>query len=67
MAMPDRKSGYAGPTARGCNEAVRFESLAVLGEGGGVEGLVTGLHVEEPVIEEVEVVCSQSWHSLRTE
>ena len=36
-------------------EAVRFQSLAVLGEGGGVERVFAGLHVEEPAEQEVEV------------
>jgi hypothetical protein len=32
-----------------------FEALAILGEGGGVEGFVVGLHVKEPSKEEIVV------------
>lgn len=39
----------------GLGESVLFQSLAVLGEGAGIEGFVAGLHVEEPAEEEAEV------------
>ena len=39
----------------GFGEAVRFQALAVLGEGGGIEGVFAGLQVEEPAEEKVEV------------
>ena len=32
-----------------------LKPLAVLGEGGSVEGLVAGLHVEKPAEEQVEI------------
>src|SRR5580698_9755526 len=32
-----------------------FEAFAILGEGGGIEGVVAGLHVEKPAEQQVEV------------